>query len=86
MTCPNCGIDTAQDMDPVYCTFIPKGVGKMRLEAPMCAPCAAILRIFAQTGADLLEDRDPVEGARFTAPSTDAASVWAQLGIVPRER
>ena len=79
-TCPACGIDTTQDMDPVYCTTFVPNVGRVRLEMPTCAPCAVELRNRAQKGAVRLEDRsDPAEGR---GPQTDDA--WAGLGIQPR--
>jgi hypothetical protein len=81
MTCPACGIDTADDMDPVYCTFFPRGLGRMHLEAPMCAVCAAHLRIKAQTGAELLEDRGLGAEDRSQAPRPNGASVWEALGL-----
>ena len=85
MTCPACGIDTAEDMDPVYCTFIPRGLGKLHLEAPMCAPCAAILRLKAQTGAELLEDRHLGAEDGYSAPRPTVPEVWASLGLKPRD-
>jgi hypothetical protein len=86
MTCPACGIDTAEDMDPVYCTFIPKGVGMLRIEAPMCGACAAILRLKAQTGAVELEDRDLQSRGQDLAPRPTAAQTFEALGLVPRDR
>jgi hypothetical protein len=86
MTCPNCGIDTTEDMDPVYATFIPKGLGMMRIEAPMCASCAAQLRLKAQNGAEKLENRDFESRGQETAPRPSAAQTWEALGLVPRGR
>ena len=84
MTCPSCGIDTSEDMDPVYCTFIPKGVGSLRIEAPLCAPCAAHLRIKAQAGAEPLEDRSLESRGQEAAPRYTATQTWEALGLVPR--
>lgn len=84
MTCPSCGIDTSDDMDPIYCTFIPKGVGMMRLEAPTCGPCAVAIRVKAQTGAEQLEDRSLESRGQETAPRYSASQVWDSLGLPPR--
>jgi hypothetical protein len=84
MTCPMCGIDTTDDMDPVYCTFIPKSVGKLSLEAPTCAPCAAALRLKAQAGAEKLDNREVGAENRSEAPTSTADGVWASLGLRPR--
>ena len=86
MTCPNCGIDTTDDMDPVYCTFFPRGIGKMHLEAPTCGACAAMLRVKAQTGAEYLEDRGLGAEDRSQAPRPTDASTWASLGLIPPAR
>jgi hypothetical protein len=84
MKCPNCGIDTSDDMDPVYAAFIPRGLGKLRLEAPMCGACAAILRVFAQQGAEYLEDREISSRGQETAPRYGSEETWAALGLRPR--
>jgi hypothetical protein len=81
MTCPQCGIDTEMDMDPVYCTFIPKGLGKLSIEAPTCGPCAVILRAFAQKGGQLLEDRQPEGEGPVSGPSPMSTDYWAALGL-----
>jgi hypothetical protein len=81
-TCPACGIDTTQDMDPVYCTTYVPGLGPLRLEMPLCAPCAVEVRNRAQKGATIPEDRDPTSLGR--GPRTDAPSPWEELGIQPR--
>ena len=85
LTCPACGIDTAEDYDAVYCTFIPRGLGKMRLEAPMCGPHAVTLRQRAMANAERLEDREPEGRGQETAPTLDPSSPWAALGLVPRD-
>jgi hypothetical protein len=82
MTCPACGIDTSEDMDPVYCTAYVPSLGRVRLELPCCAPCAAELRLRAQKGAQKLEDR--VDGFVGRGPRTEAPSPWEELGIEPR--
>lgn len=85
LTCPACGIDTSDDYDAIYCTFIPRGLGQMKLEAPMCGACAAALRMRAMEGAERLENRDPQVRGREEAPNLDASSPWAALGLVPRD-
>lgn len=84
MTCPACGIDTSDDMDPVYCTFVPKGLGKLHLEAPMCGACAAILRVKAQAGAEYLESRGLGAEERSPAPNPPVDDVWSALGLRPQ--
>ena len=49
----------------------------------MCAPCAAILRVKARAGAELLEDRSLGAEDRFAAPNLLLTRVWASLGIHP---
>lgn len=85
LTCPMCGIGTAEDMDPVYCTVFVPGAGKFSFEWPTCAPCAANLRGKAQENAQRLESRDESLGATGPGPQTYSSSdVWASLGLVPR--
>jgi hypothetical protein len=83
--CPNCHIDTSDDMDPVYCAFIPRGIGQLRIEAPMCPSCAAIVRVFAQQGAELLADREIPSRGQETAPRYGSSETWAALGLRPRD-
>jgi hypothetical protein len=84
MTCPNCGIDTSQDFDAVYLSWIPRGVGTLQAECPFCAACAAIWRSWFITGAEELEDRNRVVEGRPDAPRYEANQVLAALGIRPR--
>jgi ribosomal protein S27AE len=85
ITCPMCGISTNEDMDPCYCTAFLPGSGRLQLEIPTCAPCAAKLRARIQEGSRKLEG-SPVEGPSATSPSTPTTreSYWAALGIAPR--
>jgi hypothetical protein len=83
LTCPSCGIDTADDYDAIYCSFYPRGVGKMNFEAPTCGACAAKIRVRAMEGATRLEDRGPQFRGQETAPELDASSPWAAIGLVP---
>lgn len=83
--CPGCGIDTSDDMDPVYLSFIPKGIGLIRAEAPFCPSCAAIRRIWAQEGAEYLEDRDRGAQEQNLAPRYGSLETWRALGL-PVER
>ena len=86
LTCPACGIDTEHDMDPVYATMFIPNSGKMSMECPLCASCAARVRIEAQKGAVRLENRPLESRGQEPGPSTTAADTWAALGIVPRDR
>lgn len=82
MCCPACGTSTENDMDPVYVTTYVPSIGRVRLELPLCAPCAVEIRNRAQQGATKLEDRDPESWGR--GPKTEAITAWAALGIEPR--
>ena len=87
MTCPGCGIDTAQDWDAVYLTWIPKGVGTLRAEAPFCGACAAVFRVWWQEGGELLEDREASFRGQEAAPEYSASQTLASLGItIPEAR
>jgi hypothetical protein len=79
-TCPACGMETEDDMDPIYCTAFIPGQGKLRVDMPLCAPHAAEVRVRAQEGAERLEDREAWSRGQApgTAPSPD--EVWAALG------
>lgn len=84
LTCPACGVDTEHDYDAVYATAFVPGLGKTRLELPLCAPCAVEVRNRAMLNAERLENRDPV--SRGQAPgSGDTSSPWDKLGITPRD-
>lgn len=81
MTCPGCGIDTSQDYDAVYITWIPKGVGKLSAECPFCNACAAHYRVWFVAGAEVLENRSrSIEGHTY-APQYTASQTLAALGI-----
>lgn len=81
MHCPNCGIDTAEDFDAIYVTFIPRGFGKFRADAPFCAPCAAHFRIWFIEGATELEDRNQGLEAVHQASRPTAQETLAALGL-----
>lgn len=85
MTCPNCGIDTSQDYDAVYLSWIPKGVGVLQAELPFCGACAAMWRSWFIEHAEELADRNRVVEGRPDAPRSEANQVLASLGIRPRE-
>jgi hypothetical protein len=85
MVCPRCGIDTKEDCDPIYCAFIPRGLGKMNIEAPTCGPCAVHLRNFAQTGAEYLEDRNTSSRGQDLAPRYGGLETWVALGLLPAD-
>jgi hypothetical protein len=81
MTCPNCGIDTAEDVDPVYIWWHPKGIDALRTDAPFCGACAAVWRSWFIEGAEKQEDRDPSSRGTDGAPRYSAAQTLAALGI-----
>jgi hypothetical protein len=79
MTCPGCGINTEDDMDAVYVTFIPKGQGKLQMDLPMCPSCAVPLRVWLQAGSEQLDDRSLEVRGQETAPNPRPADFWADL-------
>ena len=81
MTCPACGIDTTDDFDAVWVTWIPKGVGTLHTDAPFCPPCAARYRLWAQEGAEKLESEGAGLGAEDQAPKHSLASTLQALGV-----
>jgi hypothetical protein len=81
-SCPACGCDNSEDMDPVYCTSYVPSLGRVKLELGTCAACAVRVRNLAMQGAKRLENR-PLE-LRGQAPQLDSQDVWTQLGIQPR--
>lgn len=81
MRCPNCGIDTSEDYSALYCTFIPKGLGKLHLEAPMCGACQLHVRAKALVGAKRLEDREYQVRGLDDAPHPSAAETLRALGL-----
>lgn len=81
MTCPNCGIDTTNDMDAVYVTFIVKHAGKMQAEAPFCGACAVGYRNWAMEGAEKLENREIEVRGQDPGPSPTASQTLAALGF-----
>lgn len=85
MTCPSCGIDTAEDYDAVYVTWIPRGVGPQKIDAPFCGACAALFRIWFQEGAERLEDREISSRGQDTAPRPSSLQVLEALGWRPRD-
>ena len=86
MLCPHCGIGTDDNYDAVYGTFVPKGVGTMRFEAPFCPPCAAHFRERVSPGGQPLPDRTPEDRTQLSPRRASAEDTWAALGIVPRAR
>lgn len=84
LACPRCGIDTTDDMDPIYVTFIPKGVGKINIEAPTCAACAVTLRGWLMLGAEKLENKGLGAEENGTAPNLTSADYWASIGLPVR--
>jgi hypothetical protein len=81
-TCPLCGGDPGDDMDPVYLTVFTPGIGKGRLEMATCSACAVEIRTRARSGAVKLDDRPMPE--QTPGPRTDVhADPWAALGLKP---
>jgi hypothetical protein len=86
LACAACGIDVEHDMSPIYMTAFIPGVGKYRLDIPMCEPDALIVRERAKENAELLPERDAQSRGLEAAPGPDAQlTVWERLGILPRE-
>jgi len=86
LNCPMCHTDAGEQMDPCYLTIFLPGVGALRLEMATCSPCAVEVRNRAMAGATQLDDRLASSGGQSPSPQTNPAlSVWAQLGIQPRE-
>jgi len=83
LACPMCHVDASDDLDAVYATIFVPGMGKITLELPTDAKCAAELRRRAQQGAEKLETSE--FGGQGSGPQTGSQdSAWAQLGIQPR--
>lgn len=82
LTCPGCGCSTEHDMDPVYATVYVPGAGRQQFEFPTCAVCAVEIRVRAQQGSALLEERRGVEGPG-SSPSTPPvhSDYWSALAI-----
>jgi hypothetical protein len=75
LECPACHTNVELDMDPVYATVFVPGHGPLRLELPLCGPCAVEIRNRAMLGAVKLEDRG--FGGQDTGPQTETpASAW----------
>lgn len=81
--CPVCHSDPGDQLDPVYLTYIYPGSPKAQAEFALCGPCAVEVRIRAQKGSQLLEDKADRVGA--AAPTTPATSGWDALGLRPRD-
>ena len=81
LTCPNCGIDTEDDMDAIYTTnFIP-GYGEMKTESPFCNACAAHVRVWILDHSWPLEDLLRATGG--PQQDTTGDEILAALGIDP---
>lgn len=85
LTCPNCGIDTELDMDPMFCTMFVPGGGKQQLEMATCAPCAAQLRAWVLEHSSELDDGGQGFGGQDPGPQTGPQPTgWDALGLRPR--
>ena len=82
LTCPQCGIDTEDDMDPVYgAVYFPR-YGREDVEAPFCGPCAAVYRIWIQERSARLDDR--LEAGAGLQPPPSGVETLEALGWIPR--
>src|SRR5215471_10897869 len=48
LTCPQCGIRTEEDYDACFANLFIPGYGRLDVEAPLCASCAAKLRMWVR--------------------------------------
>jgi hypothetical protein len=76
--CVACGVDAAEDSDPIYLTLYLPGKEPMEYALQLDSACAAKLRIPITTHGERLEDRGGV--VRGPSPSTSA---WDALGLSP---
>lgn len=84
LTCPSCGIDTEDDYEAVYGTYIAPGEAPEQLEIPFCSPCRNIFVEWAESRGESLEDRRRADSGPTTHPS--GLDVLRSLGIQPRVR
>jgi len=82
LNCPVCHISADDAMDPIYLTYILPGWGKEQAEFATCGPCAVEVRIRAQQGGELLEDRQV--GVGVATPTQMGVSAWDALGLRPQ--
>jgi hypothetical protein len=86
LACAACGCSVEHDMSPVYMTAFVPGVGKYRLDIPLCDADALGVRANATENAELLPDRESGFRGLESAPETASPkTAWERLGIVPRE-
>jgi hypothetical protein len=87
LTCPGCGIDTSEGMDPMYATAFVPGTGRFDFEWPTCGSCAVAYRIAAQERAEHLENRQEQFGGQSSGPQTtyrpSGIETWSGLGLDP---
>lgn len=77
-TCPSCGGDASEDLDPIYLTLYVPGREQQSFELTTDAPCAARIRVAAQAGAQQLQDRTQ------QSSGSSATSAWDALGLAPQ--
>lgn len=75
-SCNSCGISTAGDSDPIYCTLYLPGKEPLEIALQLCGACAAITRVPISTQGERLHDR----GGVVRGPST-STSAWDALGL-----
>jgi len=70
-SCPACGIESSQDLDPIYMTlYLPKQESR-EYALTTDATCAARLRLLLQDGAQRLPDRNGGSGGGFNRGADD---------------
>lgn len=77
--CLQCGTDTTQDLDPVFCTLYLPGLERQDFDIPLCGHCAAVLRSDITSRGIHQPNRQEAQTLEPVATS------WAALGLVPRE-
>lgn len=81
--CPVCHSDPGQQLDPIWLTYIVPGSAQEQGEFATCGPCAVEVRLRAQQGSTMLEDRTLEVGAENRGPHSSATSAWDALGLRP---
>jgi hypothetical protein len=71
--CPACGIDSSQDLDPIYLNLYLPRLDPKEYALPTCSSCAAKLRVSLQRGAMKLPNRD---GATRAGYGPDNVEEW----------
>jgi hypothetical protein len=67
--CPSCGQDSSDNLFGVYLTIYPPKQPEREYALTMCVPCAELLRLRLETGADKLGDRKVGAAAPTNTPN-----------------